>query len=320
MVSCLELQRWAGSIRLLAIGLALTSCGNSERMAPPADGTLIVSTSTVGDDPDQDGFRLTIDGVDSVVLRPTDRIAVTVPVGRHALELVGVAEQCSVAPSTPLDVDIAVEVRFRWPSRSIVHWSVPLSRSGRRGWIPTRMGTAPWWTALIGDPFRQTAAPSYTQNPAAERSLLPGSHRIVGLTGPASRTVTTIPGEATPVEFAIRCTATTGVINVSFTPSGTDVEGTYQVIVDGLPQYPTRARGIWDFFPGRRSSRVCDRTAQLHGKAWAPVGERDRRRAHERYGSSAIHSALHPERGNSPDHGPDDRAAARRSLPHRALR
>ena len=88
------------------------------------------------------GFDLTIDGVDSVVLRPTDRIAVTVPVGRHALELVGVAEQCSVAPSTPLDVDIAVgdpiPVAFAIDC-ALVGAAVTIGTTGdgsRPGWVP----------------------------------------------------------------------------------------------------------------------------------------------------------------------------------------
>ena len=250
MVSCLELQRWAGSIRLLAIGLALTSCGNSERMAPPADGTLIVSTSTVGDDPDQDGFRLTIDGVDSVVLRPTDRIAVTVPVGRHALELVGVAEQCSVAPSTPLDVDIAVgdpiPVAFAIDC-ALVGAAVTI---GTTGMDPDPDGYRTVVDGIDRGPIPTNGSAFIHAEPGSRTITLTGLAPNCGFTGPASQTVTTIPGEATPVEFAIRCTATTGVINVSFTPSGTDVEGTYQVIVDGLPQYPTGPGAYGIYVPG----------------------------------------------------------------------
>ena len=97
------------AVVLLAGWAILAACtgdaGNLEE--PPADGMLVVSISTTGGDPDRDGFQLTIDGVGSVSLKPTDTAQVIIPAGRHALGLLGVAEQCSVDPGTPLDVDIA---------------------------------------------------------------------------------------------------------------------------------------------------------------------------------------------------------------------
>ena len=60
-------------ILLLAVGLTLAACddsGGPSTGSPTTDGTLVVSTSTGGDDPDQDGYLLTVDGVDSLVLDP----------------------------------------------------------------------------------------------------------------------------------------------------------------------------------------------------------------------------------------------------------
>jgi hypothetical protein len=96
------------TVLLLAGWVILEACNEDTRNLgePPADGMLVVSTFTAGGDPDRDGFQLTIDGANSVTLEPTDTAQVILPPGRHALGLLGVAEQCSVDPGTPLDVDI----------------------------------------------------------------------------------------------------------------------------------------------------------------------------------------------------------------------
>jgi hypothetical protein len=90
-------------------GLSLWACG--DQVGPPpdgtlADGTLAVSTSTVGDDPDPDGFQLRIDGIDSLALLPSGTAELELSPGRHTLQLLGVADHCSVASGPSLDVDI----------------------------------------------------------------------------------------------------------------------------------------------------------------------------------------------------------------------
>jgi tricorn protease-like protein len=98
-----------GTILLLVVGLMLAACDDNsgDPGEPSTDGTLIVSTSTAGDDPDQDGYLLTVDDVDSLALAPTGTAEVDVAPGRHTLRLLGVAGHCSVAPESSLDVDIA---------------------------------------------------------------------------------------------------------------------------------------------------------------------------------------------------------------------
>jgi hypothetical protein len=97
------------AVLLLAGWVILEACNadTGNLGEPPNDGMLVVSTFTAGGDPDRDGFQLTIDGVNSVTLEPTDTAQLIIPAGRHALGLLGVAGQCSVDPGTPLDVDIA---------------------------------------------------------------------------------------------------------------------------------------------------------------------------------------------------------------------
>ena len=55
--------RHVSGILLLAVGLVVAACGEEDRMGPAADGphpdgTLAVSTSTRGADPDRDGYVL----------------------------------------------------------------------------------------------------------------------------------------------------------------------------------------------------------------------------------------------------------------------
>jgi Tol biopolymer transport system component len=85
--------------------------------------------------------------------------------------------------------------------------------------------------------------------------LDPGSRRI-GLTGlapnctldgPASRTVTIAAGEVVPIEFAVACAATTGVIEVLI--SGSSSGDLFQAMVDGATPVPV-GRGAPGYVAG----------------------------------------------------------------------
>jgi hypothetical protein len=73
--------------------------------------------------------------------------------------------------------------------------------------------------------------------------LDPGSRTIAltGLTlncavdGPGSRPVTVVDNEVARIDFAVVCTATSGVIGVVVEASGIDADGEYKALVDGTP-------------------------------------------------------------------------------------
>ena len=218
-------------ILLLAVGLTLAACGDS--VGPPTVGTLVVSTASDGNDPDQDGYLLTVDGVDSLPLDPTGTSQIDLPAGQHTLRLLGMAEHCSVAPGTPLDVAV--------PSRDTtsVAFEVTCSATGVRITTTT--------TGLDFDPDGYRVEVDGTDqgtlfwNSTMLTRLDPGS-RTIALTGlapnctiegPTSRTLTIVDAEVAPVEFAVVCTAMSGVIGVVVEASGTDVEGEYRAMVDG---------------------------------------------------------------------------------------
>jgi hypothetical protein len=224
---------------LLLAGWAVLAACNADTGnlgEPPADGMLVVSTFTTGGDPDRDGFQLTIDGVNSVTLEPTDTAQVIVPSGRHALGLLGVAGQCAVDPGTPLDVDIGPQ------GPTPVAFEVNCPAVGARVTITTTgLDIDQDGYRVVVDGIDQAPIPSnavaFIRSEAGSRTIaLNGLAPNCTSAGPVSQTVTIVPDQATPVEFAVVCTATTGVIEVSLSASGTKTSGTYQVIVDGTRQ------------------------------------------------------------------------------------
>jgi hypothetical protein len=238
----------------LAFGLIVGACGpdSPHPGGPSTDGTLSVSTVTVGDDPDRDGFQLTIDGVNSVTLEPTDTTQVIIPAGPHALGLQGVAGQCSVDPAMPLDVDIASQ------GTTPVAFAVNCPAVGASVTVAT---TGPdidqdgYRVAVDG--IDQAPTPSnavaFVRAEAGSRTItLTGLASNCAFTGPASQTVTIVPNQPAPVEFTVVCTATTGVIEVSLSTSGTETGGTYQVFVDSVrqSQFLTESEPEAIFVPG----------------------------------------------------------------------
>jgi len=239
------------SILLLAMGLALVGCngnpptsepptGEPPTGEPPTSGALVVSTSTVGDDPDPDGYLLMVDDADSVAMRPTGSVQMDVAPGQHALELLGVADQCSVDPGTVLEVDVARG------STSPVAFEVECPLTGARITVTT--------TGLSQDPDGYRVLVDGTDhgtigsNDTILARLEPGS-RTIALTGLAqncvlqgssSRTVTIVDSEALDVEFAVVCTVTGGVIEVVLSGAlGLGFEG----VVDGVTRFPIGGAG-----------------------------------------------------------------------------
>jgi len=236
------------SILLLAAGLTLVGCDGNPPTGnpppsepptgePPTDGTLVVSTSTVGDDPDPDGYLLMVDDVRSrsLDLRPTGSAQVVLAPGRHTLELLGVAEQCSVVPGTVLELDVARG------STTPVAFLVDCPLTGARITVTTT------GLNLDSDGYRVMVDGSdrgaIASNGTVLARLEPGS-RTIGLTGLAQncavqgsslRTVT-IVDTGVAVEFAVVCTAITGgVIRVVLSGAlGLGFEG----IVDGVSRFP----------------------------------------------------------------------------------
>jgi hypothetical protein len=229
------------TLLLLAVGLILVAC--AEDNGPSTAGTLIVSTSTGGGEPDQDGYLLTVDGLDSLSLDPTGTAELGLPPGQHTLRLLGVAEHCSVVQGASLEVDV--------PSQGTISVTFEVSCPASAVRITTTT------SGLDIDPNGYRVAIDGTdrgQIPSTGTVLTrldPGSRTIAltGLTpncttdGPASRTVTVRDPEVMPIEFAVVCTATSGVIGVVIEASGSSVTGTFEAMLDGAGLFLVRPGG-----------------------------------------------------------------------------
>lgn len=223
----------------LIVGITVAACDDGP--GPSTEGTLVISTSTAGDHPDPDGYLLAVDDLDTLVLTPSGTAELEVPAGSHTLQLLGVAQHCSVVPGPSLEVEVTpgsrtpVEFAFLCPGTGI---SVTTTTTG---------------LDFDADGYRITVnavdREAVLANGVALVFLDPGELTI-GLTGlapncamegPASASVTVVDEVIVPVDFAVLCTATSGVIGVALDIAGVDPEGEYVVTVDGTT-YPVH----WD--------------------------------------------------------------------------
>ncbi len=198
---------------LLAFGLTLAACADAgspstdEPGAPSTDGTLVVSTSTGGNEPDPDGYLLTVDGIDSHALAPTGTVEIGLPAGQHRLSLLGVAEHCAVAPTTTLEVDVAPQ------STTPVAYEISCHLTGARITVTTTgLDIDPDGYHVVVDGSDEGSVPAngtvLTQlDPGTRMLALTGLSPNCTILGAGSRSVTIVANEVAPIEFAVVCTA-----------------------------------------------------------------------------------------------------------------
>jgi TolB protein len=218
-------------IVLLLVGLSLSSC--SDPAEPPPGGTLAVSTSTSGNDPDPDGFNLSIDDTHSLALLPSGTAELDLSPGRHTLQLVGVAEHCSVTPGTSVEVDI------RAGSTTPVAFQVTCSRTGARITVTTTgLDLDPDGYRVVADGSDRGAIAS---NGTVITKLDPGSRTIslaglasnCAIEGSAAHTVTIVTAEVAPIDFVVVCTALPKLTGQVLDGSGVCIAGAMVEIVAG---------------------------------------------------------------------------------------
>lgn len=192
-------------VGLSLVGLSLWDCSDP---AGPGDGTVAISTSTGGDDPDVDGFQVTIDGLDSLALLPSGTADRDLTPGRHTLQLVGVAEHCSVTPATSVEVDITAG------STTPVAFQVNCPLTGARITVTTTgVDLDPDGYRLMVDGTDRGSIPS---NGTILTKLDPGSRTIslagvashCAIEGAAAHTATIVTAEVATIDFVVVCTGT----------------------------------------------------------------------------------------------------------------
>jgi hypothetical protein len=76
-------------------------------------GTIVVTASTGGEGRDTDGFQLSIDGSDALLIQANSKVFLTgLSEGTHQLQLLGIAANCSVEGGNPRPVIVVAGERL----------------------------------------------------------------------------------------------------------------------------------------------------------------------------------------------------------------
>lgn len=251
---CLRVEHAAGMrthpILLLALGLSLSACDDPGGPGPdgPSTGTLVVSTSTAGDDPDRNGYLLTVDDIDSLGLAPTGTAHVDLASGGHTLRLLGVATHCSVAPGSTVEVDIQPG------DTTPVAFGVDCPATGARVTVTTNgLDRDPDGYRVLLDGSDHGAISSngtalIRGDPGSRTIALAGLAPNCAVEGSALRTVTIVEAEVTRIEVVVVCTATSGVIEIVMLGNGAGA--LFEVMLDGATLSPTWPAGFEYAFYG----------------------------------------------------------------------
>lgn len=198
------------SFILLAAATGL-SCTDSS-LDVPTTGTLEVTTSTIGSDPDPDGYTVQVDGGTEQAIAPAGVYSSPdLASGNHTIQLGGIATNCAVAGKGARTVDISAG------EKTTVAFEITCS--GNTGALQVNAST----TGAQADPdgYRISLDGFTTGTLSANgafliQKLVPGDHSIA-LDGVASncvvaggnqRSIKVSPGLTVAISFAISCSGT----------------------------------------------------------------------------------------------------------------
>jgi hypothetical protein len=215
-------------------------------------GDLDVTTTTTGIDLDPDGYTVTVNGGPSQAIGINGSITfVGLAEGDHAVELTGVAGNCTVSGANPRTVTV--------PFAGTTATAFTVSCTARVGDLDVSTTT----TGSNLDPDGYTVAVDGAQSQAIGingtvtfTGLTEGDH-TVELLGVASnctvgganpRTVAVPFGGTGTTTFTVTCAARAGDLEVTTTTSGSDPDPDgYTVTVDGGPSQPIASNGTVTF-------------------------------------------------------------------------
>jgi hypothetical protein len=233
---------------LLAAGLALglAACGGESLTLPPSTGSLQVTTSTGGTEPDADGYTVQVDAQEAVAIgtSATTTIENLTP-GSHSVLLAGMAQNCSVVGSNPVPVTIV--------AGEMATAAFALDCGGTTGTLEITAQTS--GPSPDGDGYAISVDGSdrgeIGANATVSLSNMPAGSHVVGLTGVAAncsvqgdnlRPVTIVAGQASTLTFAVTCAqppAQVGTLRITTVTSGADQDGNgYRYTVDGGDPQP----------------------------------------------------------------------------------
>lgn len=196
-----------------ALVLAFAACGDDDNGGPttpePTTGTLEVSASTTGDEPDPDGYTVTLDGSGGQALAPDGTASFEdVDEGEHQVELTGVAANCAVDGANPKTRTVTAG-----ETATATFDVVCAATVGSIEVSATTTGDtldADGYTLTLDGGQEQAIDPDGTITvdavPEGEHDVaISGVQPNCAPDGPATRTVTVAAGETAMIGFDISC-------------------------------------------------------------------------------------------------------------------
>ena len=200
-------------------------------------GDLKVKVPTTGPDPDPDGYTVTLDATLSQSVATGDSVTFTnIATGTHSVQLSGVAGNCSVSGSNPQSVSVAFN--------ATTTATFDISCVSLTGDIKVRTQTG--GTDLDPDGYTimldgGSGAPIPVNDSITYDSLAAGPHTIqlgnvasnCSVAGANPMTVDAPHGGVTDTAFVVSCAANVGDIQVTDTTTGSNLDASYTVTLDG---------------------------------------------------------------------------------------
>jgi hypothetical protein len=205
---------------------------------PPGAGTLRISTTTTGNDPDAGGYTVSVDGGPTRPIGPNAVEAISnVAPGNHQVRLSDVSSNCRVQGANPRAATVpaggSVDVGFSitcTPATGTVR--VNLSTHGQptdpNGYVATLDGTGAGKNVGVNGSVR------FDDVPVGSHTIGLGDIASNCSADAPSKTVSVTAGTTSDVSFTVTCSATTGSITVTTQTNGSspDLDG-YTIRIDG---------------------------------------------------------------------------------------
>ncbi|HET6577559.1 MAG TPA: hypothetical protein VFG66_04515 [Gemmatimonadales bacterium] len=250
-----------------ALALLWQGCGGEDLVAPTT-GEIAVTVSTTGDEPDPDGYTLSLDDLDGAVIDGNATRTLTVTEGNHTLELGGLAANCAVQGDSRQSVQVTAG-----GSATVTFAVVCSATAGGLTVIIATTGDSPdpdGYTVTVDQGEAQPIGDNATLTLAG---LAAGGHTVLlsdvaetcTVAGDNPRTVTVPAGGTVELTFAVVCTGSVA----RWTPmvSGTradllDVWGASaaDVFAVGELDTPRRVASVIMHYDGSGWSQQLDQT------------------------------------------------------------
>jgi Tol biopolymer transport system component len=212
-----SMHRLPGRLRTPALGMTLgvllgglSSCGAGEDLTAPQEGSIEIVTATSGSPPDPDGYQVSVDSGSSQPLTLADTLSQPgLSLGRHSVEITGIAAHCSVQGANPRAVDVVAGKATR------VTFGVTCQTPPELGSLEATVMTSGF--DIDPDGYEVAVDPSAVQPAPLDGTVtfegIPAGMRTVRLTGVAGNctvpgnpvVVSITPDQTTAVAFRVAC-------------------------------------------------------------------------------------------------------------------